>query len=129
LTGLSTPNRLRPASKGGFKRFGRCVPPRFCRVRGAKRAFEKPILTARDHSVHHLQHRVAGGIHRVHGLRHQYAQARYQELTGLAAPADGGPRSRTHTPEQKQIDSEARLATTRELGHDREQVTAIYLGR
>ncbi|MFZ4383216.1 MAG: hypothetical protein ACOYO0_14760, partial [Sandarakinorhabdus sp.] len=31
----STPNRLRPASKGRFKRFGRCVPPRFCRVRGA----------------------------------------------------------------------------------------------
>jgi hypothetical protein len=34
------PNRLRPASKGRFKRFGRCIPPLFCRcfacrVRGA----------------------------------------------------------------------------------------------
>jgi len=33
--GQSTPNRPQPASKDRFKRFGRCVPPRFCRVRGA----------------------------------------------------------------------------------------------
>jgi len=33
--GCPPPNRLRPASKGRFKRFGRCVPTRFCRVRGA----------------------------------------------------------------------------------------------
>ena len=33
------------------------------------------------------------------------------------------------TREEKQIDHEARLAITRELGHDREQVTAVYLGR
>jgi site-specific recombinase XerC len=69
------------------------------------------------------------GIHRVHGHRHAYAQARYRELTGWNAPALGGPTSRALTPEQKAIDREARLTVSRELGHEREQVTAIYLGR
>ncbi|MCX7214505.1 MAG: integrase domain-containing protein [Burkholderiales bacterium] len=71
----------------------------------------------------------AAGIHRVHGFRHQYAQVRYRELTGWAAPAAGGPRSRELTAEQKGIDREARLTISAELGHEREQVTAVYLGR
>jgi hypothetical protein len=61
--------------------------------------------------------------------RHQYAQERYRELTGWSAPAVGGPRSRELTREQKAIDREARLTISSELGHEREQVTAIYLGR
>ena len=69
------------------------------------------------------------GIHRVHGYRHQYAQTRYRELTGWAAPAAGGPRSRDLTLGQKAIDREARLTISRELGHEREQITAVYLGR
>ena len=68
-------------------------------------------------------------IHRVHGHRHQYAQARYRELTGWPAPAAGGPRSKELTREQKLIDRDARLTISRELGHEREQVTAIYCGR
>lgn len=72
---------------------------------------------------------LAAGIQHVHGHRHQYAQARYQELTGWACPAQGGPTSKHLTPEQKQIDREARLTISGELGHGREQVTAIYLGR
>ena len=68
-------------------------------------------------------------IHRVHGHRHQYAQARYRELTGWPAPAAGGPRSRELTREQRSIDREARLTISRELGHEREQVTAVYCGR
>jgi hypothetical protein len=71
----------------------------------------------------------AAGIHRVHGFRHQYAQVRYRELTGWAAPAAGGLRSRELTAEQKAIDREARLTISAELGHEREQVTAVYLGR
>ena len=69
------------------------------------------------------------GCHRVHGHRHQYAQSRYRELTGWAAPAAGGPRSKDLTPAQREIDREARHTISRELGHEREQVTAIYLGR
>ena len=69
------------------------------------------------------------GIHHAHGHRHHYAQDRYQILTGRAAPAAGGPRSRDLTPSQKETDCKARLTISRELGHDREQITAIYLGR
>ena len=69
------------------------------------------------------------GIHAFHGHRHFYAQSRYQELTGWACPACGGPRSRQLTPEQKTIDREARDVISHEMGHGREQVTAVYCGR
>lgn len=69
------------------------------------------------------------GIHHVHGLRHHYAQERYRELTGWECPANGGPKSKQLTPEQKLIDREARMTITHELGHGREQVTAQYVGR
>ncbi|MEY2838856.1 MAG: hypothetical protein RJB60_1155 [Pseudomonadota bacterium] len=69
------------------------------------------------------------GIDRVHGFRHAYAQARYADLTGWKAPAAGGPTSKHLSPEQKAIDRQARLTISRELGHEREQITAVYLGR
>jgi hypothetical protein len=69
------------------------------------------------------------GIHHVHGHRHHYAQERYRELTGWACPAQGGPTSKQLTPDQKAADREARLTISSELGHGRDQVTAIYLGR
>ena len=69
------------------------------------------------------------GIDRVHGLRHGYAQARYLALTGWNAPAAGGPSSKDLSQAQKRVDREARLAIARELGHEREQITAVYLGR
>ena len=69
------------------------------------------------------------GIHAFHGHRHFYAQARYQELTGQACPALGGTRSKQLTPAQKAIDREARDVISHEMGHGREQVTSVYLGR
>jgi hypothetical protein len=71
----------------------------------------------------------AAGVHRIHGHRHQYAQTRYRELTGWPAPAAGGPRSRDLTPSQRELDREARLTISEELGHEREQITAVYMGR
>ena len=71
----------------------------------------------------------AASIHRVHGHRHEYAQRRYQELNGWASPAAGGPRSAELTPEQKDLDRDARLVVSSELGHSRETVTTVYLGR
>jgi len=68
------------------------------------------------------------GIHRIHGHRHQYAQTRYRELTGRAAPAAGGPRSTELSPAQKAIDHEARLTISRELGHSRPAIVAVYVG-
>ncbi len=69
------------------------------------------------------------GLSRMHGLRHGYAQHRYEELTGWPCPAAGGPMAKELTPEQHELDHEARLTISQELGHEREQVTAAYLGR
>jgi hypothetical protein len=69
------------------------------------------------------------GIHGVHGHRHRYAQRRYHELTGWECPARGGSTSKQLTKEQKQRDREARELISHEMGHGREQVTAVYLGR
>ncbi len=69
------------------------------------------------------------GLSHMHGLRHAYAQNRYEELTGCQPPAAGGPDSKSLTSEQREIDREARLAISRELGHEREAVTCAYLGR
>jgi len=65
----------------------------------------------------------------MHGLRHAYAQQRYEELTGWKSPIAGGPSSKSLTREQRDQDHQARLVISREMGHEREQVTAIYLGR
>lgn len=69
------------------------------------------------------------GLEKLHGLRHAYAQERYRELTGTECPACGGPTSRKLSDAQKKIDRDARLVISKELGHEREQITAVYLGR
>lgn len=69
------------------------------------------------------------GIHRVHGHRHQYAQTRYRELTGWAAPAAGGPLSKELSLAQKAIDHDARLTISSELGHDRVEIVSVYCGK
>ena len=69
------------------------------------------------------------GLHKLHGLRHAYAQRRYEELTGWAAPAASGPTSADLTSDQKALDHEARKQISKELGHDRVQIVAVYLGR
>jgi len=57
------------------------------------------------------------GLSKMHGLRHAYAQARYEELTGWKAPATGGPVSKTLSPGQKVMDRQARRTISQELGH------------
>ncbi len=69
------------------------------------------------------------GLKNLHGLRHAYAQRRYKELTGWEAPINGGSKASQLTSLQKQIDYEARMTLTEELGHSREQITVNYLGR
>lgn len=69
------------------------------------------------------------GLLKNHGLRHAYAQTRYRELTGWDCPAVGGTTSRHLTPEEKITDREVRLQISEEMGHGREQVTAVYIGR
>ncbi len=69
------------------------------------------------------------GLSRLHGLRHRYAQKRYEELTGWPPPVAGGPLSKTLKPQQKALDQRARLIISRELGHERAEIAAVYCGR
>ncbi|EMN9195371.1 integrase [Pseudomonas aeruginosa] len=71
----------------------------------------------------------AAGLSHMHGLRHRYAQQRYEAQTGWKAPAAGGPAARDLTPAQRNTDAQARQTISRELGHERAQITAMYLGR
>ncbi|MDO8864234.1 phage integrase N-terminal domain-containing protein, partial [Haliea sp. E1-2-M8] len=75
------------------------------------------------------RHTANAGLSKMHGLRHAYAQQRYLELTGWPSPHGGGPSKKDLTSAQQQADQLARLAISRELGHVREQITAVYLGR
>lgn len=68
------------------------------------------------------------GLDKNHGLRHAYAQRRYEELTGWKCPAQGGPTRKDLDEASKAKNSEARLIVSRELGHERESITAVYLG-
>lgn len=69
------------------------------------------------------------GMSKLHGLRHEYAQRRFGELAGFECPAKGGPTVKQLSPEQKAQDLAARLQISQELGHNREAITAVYLGR
>ncbi len=80
----------------------------------------------REHVARWEVQTAAQGIGRTHGLRHAYAQARYLELTGWAAPAVG--RLRALTPEERLKDHEARNTISAELGHGRMAITNAYLG-
>jgi integrase len=56
-----------------------------------------------------------------HGLRHEYANDRYQQFAGVASPVRGGP------PIEREVDRTARLRLAEELGHSRENITNAYL--
>lgn len=69
------------------------------------------------------------GLKKLHGLRHGYAQRRFLNLTGFACPANGGPTTKELTIEQRALNEKARAMISAELGHTREAITAVYLGR
>ena len=69
------------------------------------------------------------GLSKMHGLRHAYAQERYFDLTGWLCPIAGGPKTQRLRANDRRIDQAARLTISRELGHVREEVLSIYIGR
>jgi site-specific recombinase XerC len=74
-------------------------------------------------------HTSRAGLSKLHGLRHSYAQQRYHELTGRPCPAAGGPAAKALEEAQRAQDHNARLTISQELGHEREAITTVYLGR
>lgn len=81
---------------------------------GFRKAFERATLEA--------------GITNMHKHRHWYACWRYRVLTGQKAPAEGGPTHDRLSPPQRAALDAARLTVSRELGHNRIDVTDAYLG-
>ena len=69
------------------------------------------------------------GIKNPHGLRHAYAQRRFEELTGWKSPLAGGPATKSLSSAQRALDKKARATISRELGHDRESIIRTYIGR
>ena len=65
------------------------------------------------------------GLGRTHGLRHNYAQDRYLELMGIECPSRGGSNL---APELKEKDRQVRQLISEELGHNRINITSVYLG-
>jgi integrase len=57
-----------------------------------------------------------------HGLRHQYANDRFEDFAGAASPVRGG------APLDREVDRTARLRVAEELGHARSKISAAYLG-
>ena len=69
------------------------------------------------------------GLSKMHGLRHAYAQRRFEELAGFRAPLAGGPKRKDLSADERALDKKARAVISAELGHEREQITVVYLGR
>ena len=72
---------------------------------------------------------IRAGLSKMHGLRHAYAQRRFEEITGYPAPLAGGPKRADLTNDQRGLDKKARAVISNELGHNRVQITVTYLGR
>ncbi|HCD7569910.1 integrase domain-containing protein [Pseudomonas aeruginosa] len=112
-----------------------------------------PITTTEQRDALHAAHRLAGtgslipanktyiqqrhvydgqckaaGLSNMHGLRHRYAQMRYETLIGWKSPAAGGPGKAQLDLSQRLADQHVRQQISCELGHERVKVTAVYLG-
>ncbi len=68
------------------------------------------------------------GLGKTHGARHLYAQQRYHELSGRLPPALGGQSRKDMSSEEREKDDQIRLRISRELGHERIQIVAVYIG-
>ncbi|EDJ8133761.1 integrase [Salmonella enterica subsp. enterica] len=87
-----------------------------------------PDRSYREHLRVFERETASVGIGHTHGLRHAYAQRRYEELTGRKPPVLGGRSRRTMRREERRKDDEIRRQISEELGHSRVSVTSIYLG-
>lgn len=127
---------LKPSWTKGGK--GRVIPVRNKKQRDVLNRARRlagfgSLIPSNRNYVHQMRiyegNTLRAGLSRMHGLRHTYAQNRYEELTGWKCPVVGGPEAKALSVEQKETDRQARLTISQELGHNREQITAAYLGR
>jgi hypothetical protein len=87
-----------------------------------------PTLNYVEHLHRYERQLRNAGMKKLHGLRHAYAQNRYKELTGWKSPVAGGPASKSLNRDQRALNKLARETISRELGHNRVEVSSVYLG-
>ena len=109
-------------------------------IQGNDRSLIPKAQTYKDFRNEAYQAIRHAGLSGFHGNRHEYAQNRYQQLTGQLCPVVSGVQHGTqhhqHLATQlnitvaaaKSADQAARLQIARELGHNRIDVTNSYLG-
>ncbi|EAM8568498.1 integrase [Salmonella enterica] len=87
-----------------------------------------PDRSYREHLRVFERETASVGTGHTHGLRHAYAQRRYEELSGRKPPVLGGSPRRAMRREERRKDDKIRQQISEELGHSRISVTSIYLG-
>ncbi|EAM6408001.1 integrase [Salmonella enterica] len=87
-----------------------------------------PDRSYREHLRVFERETASVGTGHTHGLRHAYAQRRYEELSGRKPPVLGGSPRRAMRREERRKDDEIRRQISEELGHSRISITSIYLG-
>lgn len=98
------------------------------KVRHKNCSLADPALTLKQAYTRYFTVMRAAGIGRAdngvtsHGLRHEFANALYQQLTGHQSPITQG------EPISRELDKEGRRAVAEALGHSREQISSAYLG-
>ena len=85
-------------------------------------------LSYKQATTRYMDTTYQAGWRQMHGLRHGYAERRYEALTGWPPPVLGGPHRKELPEMDLQIDTAARLKVARELGHNRINITYVYLG-
>lgn len=97
-------------------------------VRTRNGSLADPSLTLKQAMTRYYVVMRAAGITRKglgitsHGLRKEFANQVYLELTGVRSPVQGGP------PIDRVVDREARLRLVEHLGHARESIGTAYVG-
>ncbi|HAU0120862.1 TPA: integrase [Legionella pneumophila] len=95
-----------------------------------------PNRTYKQHLRHYQSQTELMGIHKLHGLRHAYAQRWYFELTkqfdpqgkGWQSPINGGPPTKQLNQQEMKIDRKVRGIISRQLGHSRISILRVYCG-
>lgn len=97
-------------------------------VQGNARNLIEPGKTWISHYEHnrYVLNQYQGEIDKQHDLRAAYACQRYEELTGCKAPVC---REAEDPKPGREADRNARMTISKELGHNRIDVTNSYLGR
>ncbi len=108
-------------------------------IQGRERSLIPREQNYREYRSSTYQEAREAGLSGFHGHRHEYAQNRYEQLTGQACPVIAGVQHKeyhqylasqlkTSTTEARAIDHAARMQIAQELGHGRIEITNAYLG-